>query len=167
MEIIHSIFGEGKDLLYYQICSRGVVIFFTTLLMIRLAGQRTFGKKTAVDNVVVIILGALLSRGIVGASPFFGVIAASFAIILLHRLISWICVKDKRIDKLINGDKYILFKDGFLLHKNLNHTLVSQADINEGVRLQINTDQLDDIKEITLERSGKISVIKKEKAHSL
>src|SRR5215831_11046179 len=70
MEWIRILFGEGKDLDCLQMSCRAVVAFFITLVLIRMAGIRTFGKKSAFDNVIIIMLGSILSRVVVGASPF-------------------------------------------------------------------------------------------------
>ena len=87
MKWIHILFGHGSELDTLQMTVRGIVIFALTLVMIRLAGQRTFGKRSPVDNVVIIMLGAVLSRAVVGASPFIPTVVASFAIVLIHRLL--------------------------------------------------------------------------------
>jgi hypothetical protein len=50
---------------------------------------RSFGGRTALDNIIVILLGALLSRAIVGASGFFPLIASSFVIVIIH---GFLCV---------------------------------------------------------------------------
>jgi uncharacterized membrane protein YcaP (DUF421 family) len=68
MQLLVSIFGEGRDLSVLQMSFRAVVVFLLALLMLRITGQRTFGQKTAVDQVVMIILGAVLSRGVTGSS---------------------------------------------------------------------------------------------------
>src|ERR1700685_3441978 len=70
MNLLHTLFGEGKDLNTLQMVCRAFVSFFLTLALIRVAGIRTFGKKTPFDNVITIMLGSIFSRVVVGASPF-------------------------------------------------------------------------------------------------
>jgi hypothetical protein len=41
------------------------------------AGLRTFAKQSTFDNIIVILLGAVLARGVVGASPFWSTVGAS------------------------------------------------------------------------------------------
>ncbi len=70
MDILTTLFGHGKDLDSLQMICRAIVSFFLTLVLIRIAGIRTFGKKTPFDNVITIMLGSIFSRVVVGASPF-------------------------------------------------------------------------------------------------
>src|ERR1700741_3703785 len=105
MKWIHILFGHGSELDTLQMTVRGIVIFALTLVMIRLAGQRTFGKRSPVENVVFIMLGAVLSRAVVGASPFIPIVVSFFAIVLIHRLRVHISFKIDMIGQLIKGDK--------------------------------------------------------------
>ena len=59
MDILHTLFGEGKDLNSLQMVCRAVGCFFITLALIRIAGIRTFGRRTAFDNVITIMLGSI------------------------------------------------------------------------------------------------------------
>jgi len=86
---INEIFGSGEELAPLQMAARAFIMFFIALLLIRIAGMRIFGIKTAFDNILVIMLGAILSRGVVGASPFFSTIAAATAMILIHKILAW------------------------------------------------------------------------------
>ncbi len=162
MQLINTLFGHGDNLNIVQMTMRGIVIFFITLLMLRIAGQRTLGKKSTFDNVVIIMLGAVLSRAVVGASPFFPVIVSSLGIVIVHRLVGFVCVKNDAIGRLVKGDKRSLFNDGEKNIANMKRTLISDKDFMEGIRLKINIDSLDEVKEVFIERSGEISVIKSE-----
>src|SRR5215831_5355873 len=67
---LHDLFGTGPNLTTLQMAVRSFVMFFIALALIRIGGMRIFGKKTAFDNVLSIMLGAILARGVIGATPF-------------------------------------------------------------------------------------------------
>ncbi|MBV9962879.1 MAG: hypothetical protein JO072_11595, partial [Parafilimonas sp.] len=70
MNTIQYWFGEGEHLNVLQMSVRTFFTFILLMLLIRLAGMRTFAKRSAFDNIIVILLGAVLARGVVGASPY-------------------------------------------------------------------------------------------------
>jgi len=158
---ITDIFGSGEDLSPTQMAVRAFVMFFIALMLIRLAGMRIFGIKTAFDNILVIMLGAILSRGIVGASPFFSTVAAAAAMILVHKFLAWLAMKHEWVGKIVKGYRHSLYHDGEMREDNLRRTAVSKDDLMEGVRLEINKNSLDEVEQIFIEKTGEISVVKK------
>jgi len=110
MNLLIQIFGAGKELNTLQVCARGIVIFFIALLLIRLSGRRSFGLHTPLDNIISILLGAVLSRAVTGASAFVPVISVCFLIVLLHRFFTWVLVRNKKIRELCEGKKYCFLK---------------------------------------------------------
>ena len=161
MDMLHTLFGEGKDLNSLQMTCRAIVSFFLTLVLIRVAGIRTFGKKTPFDNVVAIMLGSIFSRVVVGASGFVPTTLACLAFVLVHRLLAWISVYHDGIGRWIKGEKIVLFSDGKQLDRNMRKARISEKDLWESVRQRINADDLEEVKEIVMERNGEISVVKK------
>lgn len=161
MEILIKIFGEGKNLAFYQMGSRGLVVFIIALLLIRLSGRRSFGIKTPLDNIITITLGAVLSRAIVGASDFLPVIFTCFIIVSFHRILAWSKVRNPKVSRFIDGEKILLYNDGKFLKENLEKALVCEEDIMQGMRKSALTDDLANIEIIYMERNGEISVIKK------
>ncbi len=161
MEWINSLFERNEDLDSLQMGLRAVIAFFAALILIRVAGQRTFGKKSPVDNVIVITLGAVLSRGVVGASAFIPVLIACTVLALIHRLLAWLAWKHDSIGRLIKGEAMLLFTNGKDNMPNMKSTMISKKDMMEGVRLMINEDDTENVKEIFIERDGEISVIRK------
>jgi uncharacterized membrane protein YcaP (DUF421 family) len=160
-EFIRTYFGSGRDLSVLQMSGRALIMFFVTLIMIRIAGIRTFGSRSPFDNVIVIMLGAILSRAVVGVSPFLPIIAGSLVLCIVHRILGFISVHVDFISHLLKGKESSLYKDGSFNRKNMIDSHISMGDLMGQLRLKGHTSQLDDIKEILMERSGEISVIKK------
>jgi uncharacterized membrane protein YcaP (DUF421 family) len=161
MEIISTLFGHGKDLSILQMSCRTTLVFFLVLLLIRLAGRRSFANTTPLDNIIVILLGAVLSRAIVGASPFIPTVASGLVLVIMHRLLAWLSIYNHTIGRLVKGENKTLFEDGRVLDENLRKMLMSLKDLQEGIRTRANTESLDKISKIIMERDGQISVIEK------
>ena len=159
--IINNIWGDGEYLNALQMSIRAFVMFIIALIFIRLGGLRLFSKKSAFDNVIVIMLGAVLARGIVGASPFFSTVAASAIMILIHRLLAFIAVKSDRLCIILKGDHILLFKDGKILWENMKKATISKNDLMESLRLETQQTSLDEIEMAYLETNGRISFITK------
>lgn len=159
--VLYYIFGEGKDLNALQMCSRALVVFFIALIMVRVSGRRTFGKRTAFDNTLAIILGAVLSRAIVGASPFVPTICCGLLLVLLHRLLAYACIKSSFLDYYLKGTSIPLYRNGKLNEENLTKSLLTEKDLMGDIRLKGNATKLEEIHEINMETSGEVSVIRK------
>ena len=111
-DLINNLWGEGEQLNALQMSIRAFVMFLIALLFIRLTGKRAFAKKSPFDNVIVIMLGAVLARGVVGASPFFSTVAAAAMMMIIHRILAWSSVENKLVNKLLKGEIIPLYKDG-------------------------------------------------------
>jgi len=161
MELIYNLFGSGKDLTSPQMICRAVLAFLITLALIRIAGIRTFGKRSAFDNVIVIMLGSIFSRVVVGASPFVPTTLACLAFVLVHWLLGYVSVRSDLVGRLVKGEKVTLYADGKPNEANMRKAMVSEKDLKESVRLRLNSDDLSQVERIVIERNGDISVIRK------
>jgi uncharacterized membrane protein YcaP (DUF421 family) len=161
MKTLVEIFGEGKDLNIIQMSCRGIVVFLIALVLIRISGRRSFGIRTPLDNIIVISLGAILSRVIVGASPFLPVVITCFTIVILHRFLGWLISYNERFSEILEGNKILLFNDGHFNRDKIHRALLCEEEIMQGVRKSALTDDLNKIDKIYIERNGEISVIKK------
>jgi uncharacterized membrane protein YcaP (DUF421 family) len=162
MKYLISIFGQNKDINTIQMCDRGIVLFVIALVLIRISGRRSFGMRTPLDNIIVVMLGAVLSRAVVGASPFLPVVAVCFVTVLFHRFLGWLIAKSKRFARIVEGDKFLLFKDGQYIKDNMEKALVCEEDLMQGVRKSALTEDMEKIKTVYMERNGDISAVKKE-----
>jgi uncharacterized membrane protein YcaP (DUF421 family) len=152
---------EQKDLEWYQMILRTIIVFIVAIAFIRLAGMRTFGTKTTFDVVVSITLGALLSRCISGHYPFFPTLFACMFLAFFHRLCAWLAFRNEFICRLIEGDAVLLYRDGKMKENKLRIHCISKKDLLKALHEETLEDYKN-VKEIWLEPDGKISVVKKE-----
>jgi uncharacterized membrane protein YcaP (DUF421 family) len=157
---IDELFGNGRDLEWYQMGSRALVVFLITLAFLRFSGTRAFGMRSPFDNVLGILLGAVLSRTITGASEFFPTVFGAMIITILHRCFAWLSLKNEKIGWLVKGKATTIFENGSMNFDNMSRCLVTRKDLLESVR-EAGFDSLDKIESATVERSGRISVIPK------
>jgi uncharacterized membrane protein YcaP (DUF421 family) len=161
MEIINDLLGQGKEFTLVQICVRSALIFLVALVLLRISGRRSFGIHSPLDNTTVILLGAILARGVVGASPLLGVICASAIIVLLHRLFGWLISVNPRFGKAMEGNKLVLYEHGRFITSNMRRAMVSQEEVLLSARTKLRSDNLDEVKRICMEVNGEISIVKK------
>ena len=132
------LFGSGEELTPLQMGFRAFLMFFITLVLIRIAGMRIFGKQTAFDSILVVMLGAVLARGVVGASPFISTVAASAVMVAIHKILVALAMKYVWVGKIVKGVHRSLYKDGQMNKENMQQSFISKDDLLESVRLMIN-----------------------------
>ncbi len=164
MNILIALFGEGRDLDSLQMAVRATVVFFVALVLIRISGRRSFGQRSPFDYVVAILLGATLSRVIVGASPAIPTFVASLAIVLIHRALAWACVRSRRLEKLVVGIEREVYRNGKFNDEQMSAALITKSDVLETVRQESGCTTLDHVQAVVLERNGGVSLIRKQKA---
>jgi uncharacterized membrane protein YcaP (DUF421 family) len=160
MDVVISIFGEGKDLDALQMAARTIAVCFAALIFIRISGRRSFGQRSPFDYVVAILLGATLSRVIVGASPAVPTLVASLVMALIHRALGWACVRSARLETLAVGVERELFKDGQFNSKQMSAALITRTDVFETARQELHTLDLEEVQLAILERNGQVSLIR-------
>lgn len=157
---LELLFGEGEKINALQMSCRGAGVFLVLLFLLRISGRRSFGIRTASGNTIMILLGALLSRIVTGASPFIPVMAAGLTIAIMHRIFGWVTVYSKLYSRLIDGHRICLYEHGEFIKGNMHRALVCEEDVMHGVRKCIQTEDLSTIKAVYMERNGEITVIR-------
>lgn len=161
MAILITLFGQGRDLNPVQMSVRALIIFFIALLLIRISGRRSLGQRSPFDYSIAILLGAILSRIVVGASPVIATTAACLVLVILHRLLAWLGTRYARLERFIEGSERELYRDGRMNPLQLRKALITRQDLLEAVRKQTGRETLEEVQALILERNGEISVIRR------
>ena len=156
---LQQLFGEGRDLDSLQMGARAFVLFFVLLVLIRIAGMRSFGRKSSFDSIIVISLGALLSRVIVGVSDAIPTVVASTVLVVLHRLIAVATATMPTLERFLKGSDMVLYRGGIFDVTAMRRAGISRADLEEAVRTKAQRLRLSDVLEIHLESSGDLGVV--------
>jgi uncharacterized membrane protein YcaP (DUF421 family) len=161
MKQFYELIGEQQEKLEpHQMAIRAVLIFLIAVIMIRFSGRRSFGMRSAFDNVISILLGAVLSRSVYSSDPFFAPITASLVIAGLHRLFALISYYNDPFGCLIKGKARLIFEHGKFVRENMRRSLISEKDFIEGMRKE-NIEDISKVEKAYMERDGSISIIKK------
>ncbi|AYA38400.1 DUF421 domain-containing protein [Hymenobacter oligotrophus] len=144
-----------------QMSLRAVVVFVVALLLLRLSGKRTFGSTYSFDVVLKIIIGSVLGRAVVAASPFGATLLACAVMVGLHRLVASATYRSSALGRLVKGKAVVLAENGELRHDNMRAHNITEHDLQEGVRSAANTDDITQLATVRLERDGGITAVKK------
>lgn len=155
------LFGHGANLHAWQMAARAIAVFFLALLMIRTSGRRSFGQHSPFDACVTVLLGAVLSRAVVGASPFWNTMAAGAALVIAHRLVAIGSSRWRRFEDVVNGREIVLVRDGRVDEVAMRRALVSMRNLEEAMRQQIGDAGLARVGRAILERDGKLTIVER------
>lgn len=162
MKFLNEWWGINENISSLEIAARSAVMFIAALLLIRLAGMRPFGKGEPFDQIITFLIGGILSRGVVAATPFVPTIVSMIVIILVHKLFAKLSIYNKWFGARVKGEKVLLYRDGTFIRENMHRVNITEHDILEDLRLEVQLGNMEKIQEAYMERTGKISFVKKE-----
>jgi uncharacterized membrane protein YcaP (DUF421 family) len=163
-ELLEFIFGGDKPaspISIWQIMARAVVVYVYGVVIIRCGKRRLLGRTTPIDFILGVMLGALFSGAIIGTTALSGAAAATIALISMHSISTWLACRSHRVGDMIKGQAKLLVENGDLQEANMHASHISEHDLREEMRINANINQLEEVEQAFLERSGEISVVKK------
>ena len=161
-QLFMDVFGTDDHLTFLQEAARAVLIFGYGLLILRLSGPRMFGHWSALDIVITIMIGSALARTMTGGAPLLGTMGAAAVIAGLHVSLAYLVARSPRLARLFEGRAVILVDHGRIDHQARMRHRISDADLKEALRLRgvDGEAHIDNVKTMTLEPSGQLSVVK-------
>ena len=151
--------ADPRDLHFHQMALRCVVTFSAGLIMMRMGSLRLLGKYTPFDTLLSVLIGAVLSRAITGASPFFPTLGVCFLMVWLHLLVGRIAYYSQTFGRLVKGAAEPLSEAGALNESTMRRHNVTRNDLEENLRMHgIDPESADGV-DMFLERSGDISIV--------
>jgi uncharacterized membrane protein YcaP (DUF421 family) len=161
-DTVTSLLGlDADEINSGQMALRAVLTFMVTIAFLRLGGKRLLGKGTALDVVVSIMIGSIMSRSITGSSPFFPTWVAGLTLIVAHWLLAVLAVRVNWFGPLVKGNPVVLVEDGQVRRDALNRSDITIRELEQAMRTKGHEPDLSTIKLASLERDGSISIVPK------
>ncbi|HYC99595.1 MAG TPA: YetF domain-containing protein [Phycisphaerales bacterium] len=141
---------------------RATVIYIFLIVVFRLSGRRTIGQATTFDLMLLLIISEAVSQALANEDPSLKrAVTLVLTLVLLNVLSSFLKFYSRWFDRLVDGSPVVLVRNGRMRHRALRRTRVDEEDIMESARLEQGVSHLSDIRLAVLERSGHISIVKR------
>jgi uncharacterized membrane protein YcaP (DUF421 family) len=140
---------------------RTTLVYGFVLCIVRLMGKRSVGAISAFDLIVALMIGEVVDEiaygdvSLVQGFLVIGIVAG------WHILNAWASYKSKTIERLTEGQPAVLVKNGQIQRAALGRERMSDEDLRAQLRL-LSVEDLQEVKQATLEPSGHISVLLEE-----
>jgi uncharacterized membrane protein YcaP (DUF421 family) len=141
---------------------RGIILYCFVVFVMRAVGRRELSSLTAVDLVLLIVMGDAIQQGltqddysVTGAI----IVVATFAVMQVAA--AYLGFRFRPVRMLLEGGPVVLVDNGEIVEKNLRRHRLTTADVAEEMRLQ-QIMSFADLRWAILEANGKMSFIEHE-----
>jgi uncharacterized membrane protein YcaP (DUF421 family) len=145
-----------------DIALRAVVLYAFLIFVMRVIGRRELSSLSAVDIVLLIVLGDAIQQGLTQDDySVTGAIIAVSTIATVQVLVSFLSFKSRRARRVLEGEPLVIIQDGKLIEKNLKRERMTPDELSEEMRVR-QIGSFDDVQWAILESNGQITFVRKE-----
>lgn len=157
----HRIFmGTAPVEFLLEVLIRTIIIYAFLLIALRLLGKRMGGQLTISELAVMLTLGAIVSVPMqIPDKGLLQGILVLFCAFIFQRGITYLAVKNHKIELLTQGSESPIIRDGVILTDELNRMKISREQMIAVLR-NANIYNLGEIQRVYLEACGLFSIFK-------
>ena len=144
-----------------DIALRAVFLYAFLVFLMRVIGRRELSSLSAVDLVLLIVLGDAIQQGLTQDDySVTGAVIAVSTIAALQVGSSYLNYKSPRARRVLEGEPIVIVQDGKLIERNLKRDRLTESDVAEEMRAQ-QIASVEDVEWGILESNGAMSFIPK------
>ena len=147
-----------------DIALRAIFLYAFVVFLMRIIGRRELSSLSAVDLVLLIVLGDAIQQGLTQDDySVTGAVIAISTIAALQVGSSYLSFKSRRARRVLEGEPIVIVQGGKLIERNLKRERLTEDEVAEEMRAQ----QIASVEEVEwaiLESNGNISFIEKRAA---
>ena len=144
-----------------DIALRAVVLYAFVVFVVRVMGRRELSSLSAVDLVLLIVLGDAIQQGLTQDDySVTGAVIAVSTIATVQVLTSYLSFRSKRAQRVLEGEPIVVIQNGKLIDRNLKRERLTEDEVAKEMRKQ----QIASVQQVEwgiLESDGTISFIPK------
>jgi uncharacterized membrane protein YcaP (DUF421 family) len=146
---------------WWEFAVRGIGCYLGLLVLLRLAGKRSFGEMSPFDIVVLILVGGALRSAMIGKDDsFLGPFIAVAAIIAVDKVFATVSTRVPLFNRLFEGRSSLLVQRGKVLPDSLLRHNIPHAAFERELRMH-EIRAVEEIDEARIEANGHFTVLKK------
>ncbi len=136
---------------------RGVIIYILVIFSVRLMGKRQIGDLSPAELVITILISNIATLSIEDVSvPLFTGVIPILTLVCLDVIVSYICLKSRRIRHIISGRPKIVISNGVINQSELRALRYTVDDLMSSLRTQGIFD-ISEVQYAVVETTGAIS----------
>ena len=144
---------------WWEFVVRGVVVYVSLLVLLRLSGRKQVGQLSPFDFVLLLILSNAEQNSMNGGdNSLIGGLIIAVALVLLNLGISFLNVKSRKISQIIEGKPEVFIHNGKVNEKTLIKERISHEELRSILR-EHGLERVDQVKFAVIEPGGEISII--------
>lgn len=144
-------------LLVVAATTAGIYLFLIAIL--RLIGRRQLAQLSALDLVVVLLLGSAVETAMIhGDVSLAAGFVSAVTLLVLNRLLTLVFLRVPRLSHLVNGGPILLVHDGAVIEEHLRRVGITHPDLDAALRSRGFADS-GGVRDVVLETDGSITVV--------
>jgi uncharacterized membrane protein YcaP (DUF421 family) len=138
------------------------LVYMFMVVGLRLFGKRELAQTNTFDLIVLLTLSNTLQNAIIGEdNSLTGGVIGAISLLVLNYLVVRFLFRRAKLDRFLEGKPVLLIKDGKVLQHNLDHELITLAELTAAAHKQ-GLRNLEDVDRCVLETGGSIAFISKD-----
>ncbi len=139
-----------------------VLIYLSTIAVLRVTERRTMAEMSSFDLVVVVAFGSIVGRTATAPRPSYAqAIAALVTLLVMHHLASWLRLRSVTVRRCMDRRPVVLVKTGKLRQEALDDVHLTEADVWRVMR-QHGVRDLASLELLVMEGTGRFSVFRRD-----
>jgi len=150
-----------------RVCANAICAYLLMIVFLRVAGKRTLTQMNAFDFIVTIALGSMLSTTILDRTlPLLEGLVGFLTLIFMQFALTWLSVRFPLVNRLVKATPSVLVENGVIKQEQIKHERITEDEICSVLR-EGHWDALKDVRSVTLETNGRLTVVYQKESKSL